>query len=187
MNYSDFKSIIRADLSRYADVCRWSTLLRCYVLHPGFRFTCWFRFGDFCRKHKTLRCCSKLVTLIILHQSLKTGIQINPGATIGPGLYIPHYGGIVLNPETVIGSNCYLSHNVLIGRVHAGKREGVPTIGDDVFIGTGAALLGNIKVGSNAAIGINSVVIDDVQEGVLVGGAPARVVAQKCAQEILGL
>lgn len=187
LDYSDFRSIIRADLSRYTDVCSWSALLRCYILHPGFRFTYWFRLGHFCRKHRTLRYCSKLVTLIILHQSKKTGIQINPGATIGAGLYIPHYGGIVMNPQTVIGKNCYLSHNVLIGKVHAGKRSGVPVLGDDVFIGTGAVLLGNIQVGNNAAIGVNSVVIDDVPEAVLVAGSPAKVVAQRSAKEILGL
>jgi serine O-acetyltransferase len=123
---------------------------------------------------------------MILHQSIRTGIQINPGATIGPGLYIPHFGGIVVNPQTVIGSNCYLSHNVLIGKVHAGKRAGVPTVGDDVFIGTGAVLLGNIQVGNNAAIGVNSVVIDDVPADVMVAGAPARVVAQRGAREVLG-
>jgi serine O-acetyltransferase len=157
------------------------------MLHPGLRFTCWFRFGHFCRSHKVLRFISKLVTLIILHQSRKTGIQINPGATIGAGLYIPHYGGIVMNPQTVIGNNCYLSHNVLIGKVHAGKRAGVPVIGDDAFIGTGAVILGNIQVGNNAAIGVNSVVIDDVPDGVMVAGAPAKVIAQRGAREILGL
>lgn len=124
---------------------------------------------------------------MILHQSIRTGIQINPGASIGAGLYIPHYGGIVVNPQAVIGSNCYLSHNVLIGKVHAGKRAGVPTIGDDVFIGTGAVLLGNIHVGNNAAIGVNSVVIDKVPNGVMVAGAPARVIAQRGAREMLGL
>lgn len=157
------------------------------MLHPGLRFTCWFRFGHFCRSHKFLRFISKLVTLIILHQSRKTGIQINPGATIGAGLYIPHYGGIVVNPQSIIGKNCYLSHNVLIGKVHAGKRAGVPVIGDDVFIGTGAVLLGNITIGNNAAIGVNSVVIDDVQSGVMVAGAPAKLVAKRGAREVLGL
>ena len=93
----------------------------------------------------------------------------------------------MVNPQTVIGNNCYLSHNVLIGKVHAGKREGVPAIGNDVFIGTGAVLLGHIKVGNNAALGVNSVVIDDVPAGVMVAGAPAKVIAQRGAREILGL
>jgi serine O-acetyltransferase len=100
---------------------------------------------------------------------------------------MPHFGGIVVNPKAVIGANCYLSHNVLIGKVHAGKRAGVPVVGDNVFIGAGAVILGNIAIGNNAAIGVNSVVIDDVPAGVLVAGAPARVVAEKSSDEILEL
>ena len=126
------------------------------------------------------------MTLIILHQSRKTGIQINPGATIGRGLYIPHYGGIVVNPQAIIGNYCYLSHNVLIGKVHTGMREGVPAIGDDVFVGTGAVILGNLTIGNNAAIGANSVVINDVPDDVFVAGAPAKIVAQAGAKELLG-
>lgn len=161
-------------------------LIRCYVIHPGFRFSCWFRFAGYCRGHRILRYLSKCATFIVLHQSLKTGIQINPGAKIGEGLYIPHYGGIVVNPSAVIGEDCYLSHNVLIGKVHSGTREGVPVIGDDVFVGTGSVILGNIKVGNNAAIGANSVVINDVPDGVFVAGAPAKVVAQTGAKKLLG-
>jgi serine O-acetyltransferase len=186
LNYSDFKSILQTDLSRYTEVCSWSALLRCYVIHPGFRFTCWFRFAGYCRGHRILRYLSKCATLMVLHQSLKTGIQINPGATIGAGLYIPHYGGIVANPQTVIGKNCYLSHNVLIGKVHAGKREGVPSIGNDVFIGAGTVLLGNIAIGNNAAIGVNSVVIDDVPDHAFVAGSPATVRHLKGASALLG-
>jgi len=187
MNYSDFRTLLRADLERYGEGSHFGAWLRSYVIHPGFRFTCWFRFAGYCRSHRLLRAVSKCVTFIVLHQSLKTGIQINPGATIGAGLYIPHYGGIVVNPQTVIGKNCYLSHNVLIGKVHAGKRAGVPVIGNDVFIGTGAVILGNIKVGNNAAIGVNSVVINDAPSGVFVAGVPAKIVAQRGASELLGL
>jgi serine O-acetyltransferase len=100
---------------------------------------------------------------------------------------MPHFGGIVVNPKAVVGANCYLSHNVLIGKVHAGKRKGIPEIRDNVFIGTGASIIGNVHVGDHAAIAINSVVIDDVPAGVLVAGAPARVVAEKSSDEILGL
>ena len=62
----------------------------------------------------------------------------------------------------------------------------MPVIGDDVFVGTGSVILGNIKVGNNAAIGANSVVINDVPDGVFVAGAPAKVVAQTGAKKLLG-
>ena len=92
----------------------------------------------------------------------------------------------MVNPSAVIGKNCYLSHNVLIGKVHTGKRMGVPIIGNDVFIGAGAVILGDIKIGDNAAIGANSVVINDVPANTFVAGSPAKVVAEKGADSILG-
>lgn len=178
------KNLIRSDRVKYG---RGTSLLLGYFLYPGFRFSFWFRLHQWANasgKHRLVRV---FLTWCVLRQSLKTGIQINPGAQVGPGLYMPHFGGIVVNPKAVIGANCYLSHNILIGKVHAGKRKGIPEIGDNVFIGTGASIIGNINVGDNAAIGVNSVVIDDVPAGVLVAGAPARVVAEKSSDEILGL
>ena len=180
------KKIINSDRDRYR-IGESQSWMMCYLLHPGFCFTVWHRLAAHCCEYRYPRIISKFLTWMVLRQSLKTGIQINPGAEIGEGLYMPHYGGIVVNPSVVIGKNCYLSHNVLIGKVHTGKRKGVPVIGDDVFIGTGAVILGNIKIGNNAAIGVNSVVIDDVPGGVMVAGAPAKVIAQRGAREVLGL
>ena len=93
----------------------------------------------------------------------------------------------MVNPSAVIGANCYLSHNTLIGKVHSGKRMGVPVIGNDVFIGAGASIVGNVQVGDNAAIGLNAVVLDDVPPGCFFAGSPAKFVAKKGAREILGL
>jgi serine O-acetyltransferase len=92
-----------------------------------------------------------------------------------------------VNGSAQIGKRCYLSHNVLIGKVHAGAKRGIPILGDDVFVGAGSVLLGNIKVGNNAAIGANSVVINDVPDGVFVAGAPARKVRDTGAKELLGI
>ena len=178
------KKIINSDRNRYR-IGESQSWMMCYLLHPGFCFTVWYRLAAHCREHRYPRIISKFLTWMVLRQSLKTGIQINPGAEVGEGLYMPHYGGIVVNPEAVIGKNCYLSHNVLIGKVHTGKRKGVPVIGDDVFIGTGAVVLGNLTVGDNAAIGANSVVIDHVPENAFVAGSPARVIHYKGAQSLL--
>ena len=114
------------------------------------------------------------------------GTQISYGTQIGRGFYLPHTGGIVVNPATKIGRNCYLSHNVTIGKVHTGDKQGVPTLGNDVFVGAGAVILGNIKIGDNAAIGPNSVVINDVPDNVYVGGIPAKVISNKGACDVLG-
>ena len=104
-------------------------------------------------------------------------ISIPHDTPIGPGLFIGHFGGIAVNNEARIGRNCDLSHGVTIGVINRGKRKGCPRIGDSVYIGPGAKILGNIHVGSNVAIGANAVVIDDVADGMAVAGVPARVVS----------
>jgi len=94
-------------------------------------------------------------------------------------LYIGHPGGIVVNSDSTIGANCNLSHNVTIGKASRGPRLGCPTIGDNVYVGTGAVIFGSITIGSRAAIGANSVVNKDVTAGTVVAGAPAKVVSSK--------
>jgi serine O-acetyltransferase len=175
-----------ADIKRYPGSSDFTGICHKYLLHPSVRFLFWFRLSESVFNSKKLKIVSKFMTFIVLCQSRRTGIQVGVGTSIGEGLYIPHFGGIVVNPTAVIGRNCYLSHNVLIGKVHAGKRAGVPVIGDDVFIGTGAVILGNITIGNNAAIGVNSVVIDDVPENAFVAGAPAQVRNFNGARTLLG-
>jgi serine O-acetyltransferase len=106
-----------------------------------------------------------------------TGLEIHPGATIGKGLFVDHGMGVVIGETTVIGDNCVLFHNVTLGGTgkHQGKRH--PTIGHNVFIGTGATLLGPIVVGDNVKIGANSfVVMRDIPSGCTVAGTPAKII-----------
>ncbi len=100
---------------------------------------------------------------------------IDPGATIGEGLYIAHIGGVHINPAAVLGKNCDIAHRVTVGASAMG-RSGVPVIGDDVYIGTGAALIGKIKVGNGAKIAANTLVMTNVPEGATVMGVPGRVI-----------
>lgn len=100
---------------------------------------------------------------------------IDPQATIGPGLYIGHIGGIHINPGAVLGSNCDVTHRVTIGTSAMG-RQGAPVLGDDVYIGTGATLVGKIKVGNGAKIAANTLVIGNVPAGATVMGVPGRII-----------
>jgi serine O-acetyltransferase len=106
-----------------------------------------------------------------------TGIEIHPGARIGPGLFIDHGHGIVIGETAVIGKDCVLFHRVTLGGTgkHGGKRH--PTIGNNVLIGTNATLLGPIIVGDNVKIGAETVIImHDVPSNSTVVGAPGRIV-----------
>jgi serine O-acetyltransferase len=106
-----------------------------------------------------------------------TGLDIHPGARIGGGFFVDHAMGVVIGETAEVGVNCVLFHNVTLGGTghHQGKRH--PTIGDNVFIGTAATLLGPITVGSNVRVGAGTVIImHDVPDNVTVVGAPARIV-----------
>jgi len=99
---------------------------------------------------------------------------ISPRASIGEGLYIGHIGGVIISPTAVIGRNCDISHRVTIGASAMG-REGAPLLGDNIYIGTGATVVGKIRIGSGAKIAANTLVIDDVPEGATMMGVPGRI------------
>lgn len=106
-----------------------------------------------------------------------TGVEIHPGARIGRRFFIDHGTGVVIGETAEVGDDCVLFHNVTLGGTgkHRGKRH--PTVGDSVFIGTGATLLGPLKVGSNTKIGAGSFIhMRDVPSGCTAVGAPARLV-----------
>lgn len=102
-------------------------------------------------------------------------MDISPQASIGGGLYIGHIGGVHIHPEAHIGNNCDLAHRVTIGSSALG-RQGVPVLGDNVYVGTGATLAGKIRVGDGAKISANTLVIDDVPDGATVMGVPGRII-----------
>lgn len=189
MNQSkvSFKATVLADFLRYGKPFNWRNFLYIYVVQPGFRVAFWYRVARHLKQKNSLKVFSKLATLWLLRQQLKTGVTLNPGTEIGPGLYIPHPGCIVINPNCKIGRNLYLSHDVLLGKAHSGPRQGEPAVGDDVFIGAGARLLGKLTIGNNAAIGANAVVLSDIPENTFAAGAPAKVVKEMGAKELLGI
>ena len=107
-----------------------------------------------------------------------TGIEIHPGATIGKGFFMDHGTGVVIGETTVIGDNVTLFQGVTLGGTgkQTGKRH--PNIGNNVVVGTGAKVLGNITIGENSYIGANAVVIKDVPANSTVVGVPGRVTKQ---------
>jgi serine O-acetyltransferase len=108
-----------------------------------------------------------------------TGIEIHPGASIGKGLFIDHGMGVVIGETTIIGNNVTLFQGVTLGGTgkETGKRH--PTIGDNVVVGAGAKVLGDISVGGGVNIGANAVVIRSVPEDSTVVGVPGRVARKK--------
>jgi len=115
-----------------------------------------------------------------------TGIEIHPGAKIGEGLFIDHGMGLVIGETTIIGKNVTLFQGVTLGGTGKEKGKRHPTLGNNVVVGTGAKVLGNIQIGDNVNIGANAVVIRDVPPNSTVVGVPGRV-AKKEGKKIPGI
>lgn len=107
-----------------------------------------------------------------------TGIEIHPGARIGKRFFIDHGMGVVIGETAVIGDDVLIYQQVTLGGTGLEKGKRHPTIGDNVVIGAGAKVLGNITVGDNSYIGANAVVIKDVPANSTVVGVPGRITKQ---------
>jgi serine O-acetyltransferase len=105
-----------------------------------------------------------------------TGIEIHPGATIGPGFFIDHGMGVVIGETAEIGANVTLYHGVTLGGTSTAKGKRHPTLGDNVVVGTGAKVLGAITIGEGCRIGANAVVVKSVLPNSVVVGVPGQAV-----------
>ncbi|TJX13788.1 serine O-acetyltransferase [Tissierella creatinini] len=117
-----------------------------------------------------------------------TGIEIHPGATLGEGILIDHGMGIVIGETAEVGNNVTLFHGVTLGGVGGDKgAKRHPTVEDDVIIGSGAKILGNITIGKGAKIGANAVVLHDVPAYTTAVGVPARIIYKKIKENIYAI
>ena len=107
-----------------------------------------------------------------------TGIEIHPGALIGKRLFIDHGMGVVIGETAIVGDNVLLYQGVTLGGTGIEKGKRHPTIGNNVVIGAGAKVLGNITIGDNSYIGANAVVIKDIPANSTVVGVPGRITKQ---------
>ena len=105
-----------------------------------------------------------------------TGIDIHPGATIGPGFIIDHGTGVVIGGTAIVGRDVTIYQGVTLGGTSLQRKKRHPTLCDNVTVGSGAAVLGDITIGENVKIGANSVVVKDVPPNSTVVGIPGRVV-----------
>ncbi len=143
-----------------------------FLLYPGFHALLYHRVSHWLYKHR-MKFLARWVS-----QTCKfwTGIEIHPGATIGRGLLIDHGAGVVIGETAEIGDNCTIYQGVTLGGTgkDVGKRH--PTLGNNVMIGAGAKVLGPFKVGDNAKIAANAVVLSEVEENSTCVGVPGRMV-----------
>ncbi len=117
---------------------------------------------------------------------LTTGITIETGADIGPGLYIGHYGNIFIGGDVTIGKLVNISQEVSVGYGGRGQNWGRPRrIGDFVYIAPGAKIVGNITIGSHVVVGANSVVSKSIPDNAVVLGVPARIINYDSSRDFI--
>ncbi|MEA5593171.1 serine O-acetyltransferase [Rivularia sp. UHCC 0363] len=150
----------------------WLEVLFCY---PGFHALCLHRLA-----HWLYRCNINLIPRLISHLGrLLSGIEIHPAAQIGEGVFIDHGMGVVIGETAIVGDYTLIYQGVTLGGTgkETGKRH--PTIGKNVVVGAGAAILGNIQIGDRVRVGAGSIVLRDVSSDCTVVGIPGRPVSRK--------
>ena len=143
----------------------WEILL----LYPGIKAVLIHRLAHWCY-HKKFPLLPRFLSEFA---RFLTGIDIHPGASIGRNFVIDHGMGVVIGQTCVIGDDVLVYHGVTLGGVNLVQGKRHPTVGDRVVIGAGAKVLGNIRVGNDASIGANAVVLDHVPPGTTAVGIPA--------------
>jgi len=175
--FEEYINLVKSDLYRYiGKVSCWIFLVTLFA-SEGFKYSFWMRTTKFLRQVTLFRPLYFISRLVLRRYTYKYGIDIPYNAKIGSGFYIGHFGGIIVNWRSIIGNNCNISSGVIIGQSNRGKSRGFPVIGDNVFIGPGAKLIGRINVGNDVAIGTNSVVTSDVPDKAVVVGIPAKIIS----------
>lgn len=111
-----------------------------------------------------------------------TGVEIHPGAKIGPGFFIDHGMGVVIGETAEIGENVTIYQDVTLGGTGTERGKRHPTVGDNVVIGAGAKVLGNIRIGNNVKIGAGSVVVHSVPDNSTVVGVPGEVIRRETSK-----
>jgi len=132
-----------------------------------------FRFFSFLRRHHIPNLLIRFPIEKIVE--IVSGISIPANCSIGPGLRIHHFGGIVFHDSVKIGKNATIYHGVTLGVKRDDETQG-PIIGNNIYIGAGAKVLGAIKIGNNVTIGANAVVLTHVPDNCLAVGVPARII-----------
>ena len=149
-------------------------------LSPNLHYIYWFRNAQ---KYPKSSLIGKFYRFILRHYQIKYGFQIYPETEIGEGFYLGHWGALVINPKTIIGKNCNIAQGVTIGQTNRGKSIGVPKIGNEVWIGANAVIVGGITIGDNVLIAPNAYVNMDVPSNSVVVGNPAQIIPNENATE----
>lgn len=168
--------LLRKDFVRYrghVQISLWE-IVKTYFAYPGFRF-CVLR--KICLSNSRFSPFGLLGRLFFSRMQRKYGFQIPFVTKIGHGFFMGHYGNIVINGKVTIGNDCNIAQGVTIGQSNRGKTKGVPVIGDRVWIGANAVIVGGIRIGNDVLIAPLSYVTEDIPDMAVVVGNPGKIIS----------
>jgi serine O-acetyltransferase len=173
--------LIQSDLYRYTGDISSKQFYRELLFSTGFRYSFVFRKHAFYSRNDTFfrKLSRYFYSFLWHHYSVKYSIHIPPETKIGYGLYLGYGENITVTGSAIIGNNVNINHGAAIGIVNRGNKKGAPIIGDCVWIGTNAVVVGNITIGNNVLIAPLSHVNFDVPENAVVAGNPAKIISYK--------
>lgn len=174
------KSIIQKDF--YRESGKWLSTFDIWkkCINPNLHFVYILRK---CQLYRKTSLKGLFWRMVLRKHQIKYGYQIYPETQIGEGLYLGHWGALVINPKAIIGKNCNIAQGVTIGQQNRGKNQGAPQIGDEVWIGSNAVIVGNITIGNDVLVAPNAYVNFDVPSHSVVVGNPAVISSKNCATE----
>ena len=172
----DLKTYLQADIARFGSKPRWFTKFTYSETWMLYSYMRTLRHFEYYSNNRTWYNLPMYLFYMLSYRrrNLKYRISI-PINVAGPGFSFVHPGFLRINPDVKIGKNATILPNVLIGRRKPGKETNI-RIGDNVYISTGATILGPVTIGNNVTIAANSVVIKDVPDNCVVSGVPAKVI-----------
>lgn len=172
MSDANLRQHITDDAFRYFGKRGVRPVVHGFLRIPGFRYTTLLRIA---RSYGRWHPLGLAFGFWQSRMGSRYGYQIPAAVELGPGFYVGHFGPIVMNREVVIGANCNIAHNCTIGQANRGRNRGVPRLGNQVWIGTGAIIVGGITIGDDVLIAPGAYVNEDVPDHSLVLGNPAVV------------
>ncbi|HOI25984.1 MAG TPA: serine acetyltransferase [Paludibacteraceae bacterium] len=182
MTYGEFCDLLSNDFERFIDAGSSSSKMSFVVkifFSATFSQVFLFRLGSYLNTKNNLfaKIFNLPVKFLYEMKQRSTGIQLPLNTEIDGGVRFFHYNCVIIAKSTVVGKNCSIHQGVTLGRVFNGEKAGCPVIGNNVVIFPGAMVIGNIRVGDHSVIGANAVVVNDVPDGCVVGGVPAKVLS----------